>query len=100
MMLNQEHEMLRLALDPTWHAPDHCYRQPQDLSRAPVRPDDELLSKLFMRCGVNERQPMETVVTEVCASCALCTLFWDSLQQLYVAEYVNLKSTNMECSAP
>ena len=36
MMLNQEHEMLRLALDPTWHAPDHCYRQPQDLRRAPV----------------------------------------------------------------
>ena len=65
MMLNREHEMLRLVLDPTWHAPDHPYRKPQDLNRPPVRPDDELLCKLYMRCSLNERQPMETVVTEV-----------------------------------
>ena len=67
MMLNQEHEILRVALDPAWRAPDHSYQKPQDLSRAPVRPADELLTKLFMRCGVYERQPMETVLTEVFA---------------------------------
>ena len=67
MMLNQEHEMLRAALDPTWHVPAHSFQTPQDLSRAPVRPADELLSKLFLRCGVNERHPLEKVVTEVCS---------------------------------
>ena len=87
MMLNQEYEMLR-ALDPTWHPPHHYYQKPQDLSLAPVRPDDELLSKLFMRCGVNERQPMETVVTEVFVPCQnmLCTLLWNCFQQLYYAD--------------
>ena len=66
-MLNQEYKMLRAAHDPTWLAPNHAYQKPQDLSDAPVTPFAELLSKLFLRCGVNERYPPETVVTEVCS---------------------------------
>ena len=59
--------MLRAALDPTWHAPDHAYQKRQDLSVAPVTSCAELLSNLFLLCGVNERHALETVVTEVCS---------------------------------
>ena len=65
MLLNQEHELLRAALDPTWHPPDHSYHKPNQPIHAPMRPADKLLAKLFLRCGVNERYPLETVVTEV-----------------------------------
>ena len=67
MMLNQEYDMLRAARDPTWHAPAHSFQTPQNLSRAPMRPADALLSKLFLRCGVNERFQLEHAATEVCS---------------------------------
>ena len=69
MMLIQQHEMLRAALDPTWQAPEHSYKMPRNLRRVPQLPHADLLAKLFLRCGVNERHPLDAVVTEVCSTC-------------------------------
>ena len=68
-MLNQQHEMLRVALDPTWRAPKYSYKMPNNLRRAPQLPHDDLLAKIFLRCGVNQRHPLYGVVTEVCTAC-------------------------------
>ena len=69
MMLNQQHEMLCAALDPRWQAPEHSYKMPNGFRSVPELPHDELLGKLFLRCGVNERYPLHAVVTEVCTTC-------------------------------
>ena len=69
MLLNQQHEMLRAAIDPTWRAPEHSYQSPSNWRRAPHLPKDDLLAKFFLRCGVSKRHPLEAVVTEVCTAC-------------------------------
>ena len=47
MMLNQQYEMLRAALDPTWQAPVHSYKMPKIMS-VPELPHDDLMAKLFL----------------------------------------------------
>ena len=71
MFLLREHDGIHLKHDAAWKPPSRTCLRPAHLNRTPIHPDPQLLRKLFVRCGVNERCPLEAVVTEVCGEHSL-----------------------------